>query len=126
MENNHHFWCFASLSGSFLVNAKFSILVIFCGVRKVFLIIFELLELLRTSELLNIDFKAYQKIQVFLTFLTSPDNFGLRFTPAFRKDLEPILCMRFYFELNSNKKLALAQTTFQNMANFEKSTPVSP
>ena len=74
----------------------------------------------------DIDFEAYQKIQVFLTFLTSPDNFDLRFTPAFRKDLEPILCMRFSFELNSNKKIVLAQTTFQNMANFEKSTPISP
>ena len=74
----------------------------------------------------NIDSEAYQKIEVLVIFFALPDNFGLRFTPAFRKDLEPILCMRFSFELNSNKKNVLAQTTFQNMANFEKSTPISP
>ena len=75
---------------------------------------------------LNIDFEAYRKIEVLVIFFALPDNFGLRFTPAFRKDLEPILCMRFSFDLNSKESIVLAQTTFQNMANFEKSTPVSP
>ena len=46
---------------------------------------------------LNIDFEAYEKIEVLVIFFALPDNFGLRFTPAFRKDLEPILCMRFSF-----------------------------
>ena len=46
---------------------------------------------------LNIDFKAYQKIEVLVIFFALPDNFDLRFTPAFRKDLEPILRMRFSF-----------------------------
>ena len=45
----------------------------------------------------NIDFEAYQKIEVLVIFFTLPDNFDLRFTPAFRKDLEPRLCMWFSF-----------------------------
>ena len=43
----------------------------------------------------NIHFKAYQKIEILVIFLTLPDNFEPRFTLASRKDLEPILCMRF-------------------------------
>ena len=45
----------------------------------------------------NIDSEAYQKIEVLVIFLALPDNFGLRFTLGFRKDLEPILCMWFSF-----------------------------
>ena len=63
-----------------------------------FLIIFELLEPLGPpGECSNIDFEAYQKIEVLVIFLTSADNFGLRFTLGFRKDLELILCMWFSF-----------------------------
>ena len=45
----------------------------------------------------NVDFKAYQKIDVFVNFFTLPDNFGARFSLASKKDLEPRLCMRFSF-----------------------------
>ena len=72
---------------------------------------------------LNIDFEAYEKIKVLVIFFALPDNFGLRFTLAFRKDLEPRLRMRFSFLVNLNKKAVLVKTTFQNMANFQNLTP---
>ena len=91
-----------------------------------FLIIFELLELLRPPGCGQISILRLIKKSRFSSYFLPPDNFDLRFTPAFRKDLEPILCMRFSFWLNSNKKIVPAQTICQNMANFENSTPVSP
>ena len=64
---------------------------------ELFSIIFELLEPLGSpGKCSNIDFEAYQKIEVLVIFLALPDNFGLRFTLGFRKNLEPILCMWFF------------------------------
>ena len=63
-----------------------------------FLIIFELLEPLGPpGECSNIDFEAYQKIEVLVIFFALPDNFGARFTLGCSKDLEPKLCMWFSF-----------------------------
>ena len=63
-----------------------------------FLIIFELLVPLGPpGKCSNINFEAYQKIEIVVIFFALPNNFGPRFTFAFRKYLEPILCMLFSF-----------------------------